>query len=97
MSTPKRSLSTANPQEDFWRLATAITSDSPSTEELSSVPNLVALISPALNIEQSERFRKLAGTRTDFASISVLQNARKGMPPMMILTGEGDALSRARR
>jgi len=71
--------------------ATAITSDSPSKEELSSVPNLVALLSPALNIGQSERFKKLAGARADFASISVLQNVRKNMPPMMILTGELDA------
>jgi len=73
--------------------ATAITSDSPSKEELNSVPNAVALLSPALNIEQNERFKKLAGTRQDVASISPMQHVRANMPPTIILTGELDTLS----
>ncbi len=71
--------------------ATAITTENPTKEELNSVPNAVALLSPALNIEQNERFKKLAGTRQG-ASISPMQNVRRNMPPTVILTGELDPL-----
>jgi len=72
--------------------ATATTSESPSKEELNGVPNALVLFSPALNIEQNERFKKLAGTSRDVGSIAPMQHVRKGMPPTIILTGELDKL-----
>jgi acetyl esterase/lipase len=74
----------------FLAAATAITSDSPTKEELNSVPNALVLFSPALNIEQNERFKQLAGTEHEAASISPMRHVRREMPPTLILTGELD-------
>lgn len=72
--------------------ATAIDGESPSKEDLNAVPNAMLLCSPALNIDQSERFKKLAGVGRDVASISPLLHIRKDMPATLILTGALDDL-----
>lgn len=71
--------------------AAAITGETPTKEELNAVPDALVLISPALNVEKSVKFRALAGTRRDIASIEPGEHIRTGMPPMIILTGALDA------
>ena len=72
--------------------ATAIIGENPTAEDLNAVPNTMVLFSPALNIEQNERFKKLAGAGRDVASISPMRHVRKAMPPTIILTGALDEL-----
>jgi acetyl esterase len=71
--------------------AAAITGETPTKDELNAVPNVLVLVSPALNIEKSAKFRRLAGTRRDIASIEPGEHIRTGMPPVIILTGALDA------
>ena len=71
--------------------AAAITGETPTKEELNAVPDVLVLVSPALNVEKSAKFRALAGTRRDIASIEPGEHIRTGMPPMIILTGALDA------
>ena len=70
--------------------ATAITEEGPSKDELSAVPNALVLVSPALNVEKSARFLALAGKRQDIASIELGEHVRRGLPPIIILTGALD-------
>ncbi len=72
--------------------ATAIVGENPAGEDLSGVPNAMVLFSPALDIEQNERFKKLIGAGRDVTSISPLRHIRKSMPPTIILTGALDEL-----
>jgi acetyl esterase/lipase len=72
--------------------ATVINGENPSKEDLNAVPNAMVLFSPALNIDQSEQFKKLAGAGRDVASISPILHIRKDMPPTIILTGALDEL-----
>jgi acetyl esterase len=71
--------------------ATAITEEAPSKEELQAVPHVLVLVSPALNVEKSARFRALAGTRRDLASVELGEHVRRGLPPIIILAGALDA------
>jgi len=71
--------------------AAAITGETPTKEELNAVPNALVLVSPALNVEKSAKFRALAGKRRDIASIEPGEHIRTGMPPIIILTGALDA------
>ncbi len=71
--------------------ATAITEEAPSKDELGAVPNVLVLVSPALNVEKSVRFHALAGKRQDIASIELGEHVRRGLPPTIILTGALDA------
>jgi len=57
---------------------------------LSAVPNALVLVSPALNVEKSARFLALAGKRRDIASIEPGAHVRRGLPPIIILTGALD-------
>jgi acetyl esterase len=70
--------------------ATAIIGENPTEQDLNAVPNAMVLFSPALNIEQNERFKELAGAGRDVASISPMRHVRKAMPPTIILTGALD-------
>jgi len=70
--------------------ATAITEESPTKDELGAVPNALVLVSPALNVEKSARFLALAGKRRDIASIELGAHVRRGLPPIIILTGALD-------
>ena len=55
-----------------------------------AVPNALVLVSPALNVEKSARFLALAGKRRDIASIEPGAHVRRGLPPIIILTGALD-------
>lgn len=70
--------------------ATAIVSESPTKEELNAVPNALVLVSPVLYVENSERFRKMAGAGRDVKSVSPAEHVRKDMPPTIIVTGALD-------
>jgi acetyl esterase len=71
--------------------AAAITEEMPTKEELNAVPDALVLVSPALNVEKSAKFRALAGKQRDIASIEPGEHIRRGMPPTIILTGALDA------
>jgi acetyl esterase len=58
---------------------------------LQAVPNVLVLVSPALNVEKSARFLALAGTRRDVASVELGEHVRRGLPPIIILAGALDA------
>jgi acetyl esterase len=70
--------------------AAAIIGENPAEEDLNAVPNAMVLFSPALNIEQNERFQKLVRAGQNVASISPMRHVRKAMPPTIILTGALD-------
>lgn len=70
--------------------ATAITEEGPSKDAWSAVPNALVLVSPALNVEKSARFLALARKRQDIASIELGEHVRRGLPPIIILTGALD-------
>lgn len=55
------------------------------------VPNVLVLVSPALDVEKSARFLALAGTRRDVASVELAEHVRRGLPPIIILAGALDA------
>ena len=69
---------------------TAIVSESPTKEELNAVPNALVLVSPALYVENSEGFRRMAGAGRNLKSVSPPDQVRKEMPPTIIVTGALD-------
>lgn len=54
-------------------------------------PNLLVLISPALDVERDNWFIRLSGEST--RALSPLANVRVGMPPVFILQGDVDTLT----
>jgi acetyl esterase/lipase len=90
-SDPKRIGAYGESAGGLLAAATAITEESPAMDELSAIPNVLVLVSPALNVEKSARFLALAGKRQDIASIELGEHVRRGLPPTIILTGALDA------
>ncbi|MDQ3617116.1 MAG: alpha/beta hydrolase [Pseudomonadota bacterium] len=61
----------------------------------SSVPNALILRSPALSVENSSWFQKLAGGVSQAAALSPTLHIRSGLPPMLLLQGEMDNVTLA--
>lgn len=72
--------------------ATAILNE-PWGGDSSAIPNALILLSPAISVADSERFRKLSGGRSQAASLSPDLHIRPGAPPTIILQGEEDSVT----
>lgn len=69
--------------------------DEPSAGVPSSVPDALVLRSPAVSVEASGWFRRLAGGRAQAAALSPSLHIRRGLPPMLLLQGAEDNVTPA--
>ena len=72
---------------------TAIFADSATEQKVSSAPNALILVSPALHLEKDSWARHLLGHRADVSSISPVSHIRRGLPPTLILQGSDDTVT----
>lgn len=75
--------------------AAAAIFDEPSGDTHSSVPDALVLRSPAISVEGSTWFRKLAGGQAQAAALSPVLHVRAGLPPMLLLQGAEDNVTPA--
>lgn len=75
--------------------AAAAVFDEPSGDSHSSVPDALVLRSPAVSVERSTWFRKLAGGASQAAALSPVLHVRAGLPPMLLLQGAEDNVTPA--
>jgi acetyl esterase/lipase len=73
--------------------STAIFVDTTSAGKVSSVPDALILVSPAVYLEKDSWARQLLGTRADISSISPVSHIRSGLPPTLILQGSDDTVT----
>ena len=72
---------------------TAIFADTTAGEKVSSAPNALILVSPALHLEKDNWARQLLGNRADISSISPVSHIGRGLPPTLILQGSDDTVT----
>ncbi len=60
---------------------------------ISSAPDALVLVSPALQLEKDSWARRLVGSRADIASLSPVSHIRTGLPPTLILQGSEDTVT----
>lgn len=75
--------------------AAAAVFDEPWGDAHSSVPNALVLRSPAVSVEGSAWFQKLAGGASKAAALSPVLHVRAGLPPMLLLQGAEDNVTLA--
>jgi acetyl esterase len=63
------------------------------SEEEAARPNLLVLVSPALDVANDPWFVQLVGGAEAATALSPLTNTRRGMPPALILQGDVDTLT----
>jgi len=73
--------------------AAAAILDEPWGGDSSAIPNALILLSPAISVADSARFRKLSGGASQAASLSPDLHIRPGVPPTIILQGEEDSVT----
>lgn len=61
--------------------------------EISSVPNALVLVSPAVSLVSDKWFQRLLRDRADARDVSPDEHVRKGMPPTLILQGSIDTVT----
>lgn len=71
----------------------AMFDDALSGSKVSSAPNALVLISPAVDLENDRWPQRLLGSRASVASISPAAHVRSGMPPTLILQGDVDTVT----
>jgi acetyl esterase/lipase len=71
----------------------AVFADTAANSMISSVPNALVLVSPALHLENDGWARQLLGSRATISSISPVSHVRKGLPPTLILQGSEDTVT----
>jgi acetyl esterase/lipase len=71
----------------------AIFGDSASRDSISSAPNALVFVSPALDLESDGWAQELLGKRASAASVSPAAHVRKGLPPTIIFQGESDTVT----
>ena len=69
--------------------------DEPWGSDTSAVPDALVLRSPAISVESSTWFQKLAGGPAQAAALSPTLHVRAGLPPMLLLQGEEDNVTPA--
>ncbi len=72
---------------------TAIFKDDRGVASVSSVPNALVLVSPAVSLVSDKWFQRLLGKRADAREVSPDENVREGMPPALILQGSTDTVT----
>jgi acetyl esterase/lipase len=72
---------------------TAIFEVDSGVASVSSVPNALVLVSPAVSLVSDKWFQRLLGERADAREVSPDENVRKGMPPALILQGSIDTVT----
>lgn len=63
------------------------------SEDVAALPNLLVLVSPALDVGADPWFVRLVGGAEAAARLSPAANARPGLPPTLILQGDVDTLT----
>jgi acetyl esterase len=71
----------------------AIFNDLAPQSAISSVPNALILVSPAVSLESDSWAQRLLGDRGNVNSISPDKHVRKGLPPTIILQGSDDTVT----
>jgi len=71
----------------------AVFDDSSAAGNVSSAPNALVLVSPAVSVTSDGWFQRLLGTRADARDFSPDEHVRKGMPPTLILQGSIDTVT----
>ena len=71
----------------------AIFEDGSAAGGISSVPNALVLVSPAVSLASDTWFQRLLGKRTDAREASPDEHVRKGMPPALVLQGSIDTVT----
>lgn len=71
----------------------AIFDDSSAAGNVSSVPNALVLVSPAVSVGSDGWFQRLLGKRADAQEFTPDEHVRKGMPPTLILQGSIDTVT----
>ncbi len=71
----------------------AIFEDTSAAGKVSSVPNALILVSPAVSLRSDRWFQRLLGKRADARDVSPDEHVRKGMPPALILQGSIDTVT----
>jgi acetyl esterase len=72
-------------------ISAAISGD--KKHEVSSSPNALVLISPALSLVTDKRFNELLINKIDVGKISPDKNVRTGLPPTIIFQGRNDSIT----
>jgi acetyl esterase len=75
----------------------AIFNETDSGAGVSSVPDAMILVSPAVEVMNDGWLARLLGGRAEIASISPAEHVRKGLPPTLILQGDLDTVTPLRR
>jgi acetyl esterase/lipase len=71
----------------------AIFEDDNAAGTVSSVPNALVLVSPAVSLVSDKWFQLLLGERADAREVSPDEHVRKGMPPALVLQGNIDTVT----
>ncbi len=74
-------------------VSAAIFSETAVQGGVSSSPDALVLVSPALHLEKDGWVQRLLGTRAEASSISPASHVRKGLPPTLILQGSDDTVT----
>lgn len=74
-------------------VSAAIFSETTVEGGISSAPNALVLISPAIHLEKDTWVERLLGVRAEAASISPVSHVKKGLPPTLILQGSDDTVT----
>lgn len=60
---------------------------------VSSIPNALILVSPAVSLEKDDWFRQLLLDRVKVSEVSPDENIKNGLPPTLILQGRDDTVT----
>lgn len=60
---------------------------------VSSIPNALILVSPAVSLEKDKWFRKLLLNKIEVDKVSPEENVKNGLPPTIILQGRDDTVT----
>lgn len=64
-----------------------------SNTSVSSIPNALILISPAVSLEKDNWFKKLLLNKMEVNKVSPEENVKHGLPPTIILQGRDDTVA----
>lgn len=74
-------------------VSAAIFSEDGVGDRVSSIPDALVLVSPAVSLVSDSWAQRLLGQRADVRDISPDEHMRKGLPPMLILQGSTDTVT----
>lgn len=74
-------------------LVTSASIFSDSNSSVSSSPNALILVSPAVSLEKDGWFRELLLDRVKVSEVSPEENIKNGLPPTLILQGRDDTVT----